>query len=431
MAYRQSLNDNLGVIYNAGNAFSTKVMTDLTFIFVWKPTDVSAQGLLRLMQAGPTAVGGFNPYSDGKIYYGAGAFFTASTASYTASDGWRIDVFRKTSAGTTIPRHSYYLYSEGVWHHTDMASTLPDATASPGFTTFKFWTYSATEKVHGSQAGVAIVSSQLSDGACVGLEKGIAEWVTRGYDFIVSHQESPNESTSLNVAPNLFGTGTGTASFSSFGEFGGAGFDWPQGYSNGGLPFYNPPAPWSYAKQAQGNGTASMFQQRATFKGTRNDAAGWTIGNQLSLPGNGSVTAVWFYPPDGFIGDFTWRLYYGDRTVSGPLIATGTILSANYDHAGGWQRFSISPVDVSAKNFMICYDAPGSGNGSYIYGPMDGDHFPNATFSPDSYIFMIKGCFASSHTRPDTDSNNVFGIDVEVTPPGISFDATKFLPFFQ
>jgi hypothetical protein len=433
MSYRQLVShNNQDVVISAGNAFSVKRMTDLTFIFVWNPSDVTPQGLLRLLNT--SSVGGFNPYSDGKIYMTVDSSFCASSASYTATDGWRIDVFRKVGTpGTTVPRHSYYLYDEGVWHHTDMASAVPDSTATPGFTELKFWMYSGTEYMHAKMAGAAIVNGRLTDGDCDGLEKGIPEWNARGFDLMIRHDESPNETSALNVPCPPFGPGIGTAAFSSFGEFGADGFDWPSGFFTGSLTKYNPPAPWSYSKDAMDVGSHSGFYQRMTFKGTRNDAVGWTLGNQFSMPSTAYISAVWFYPPDGFIGDFTWRIYSGYLDEGGSLLATGTVLSGDYDHDGGWQRFPITPVDISGINFMVAYDAPSSGNGSYIYTPMDNDHAPGSIFN-DGFLYVKSGCFASSHNRPDTGSSNWFGIDAEVVSgeipgPG-GYDPTQFFPYF-
>lgn len=433
MSYKQARAVNQGVFYTLGTDFASVKASECTWIFVWNPASLNPQGLFRVTHSG-TPGEGINPYSDGKIYYTLSGF-SASTATYTATDGWRVDVIRKSS-GSAKPRHSYYLYNEGVWHHSDFNDLMNDSTTT-GFDGLQLWAFNpgGAEVMDGRAAGACIVKSILSDSDCVGLEKGIPEWMTRGYPWMVSHQEAPNETTTLNVPAKPFGSAASASAFVSFGQFGAGGMTWPPGFAT---PFlstqYNPPAPWSYAKQAETAGVRSLFKQRLTFKGTRGDAAGWTLGNQMSLVGDGSITAIWWYPPDGFIGDFTWRIYQGDRTVSGPQLATGTVLSADYDHAGGWLRFPISPVDVSHLNFMVCYDAPGSGNGSYIYCPMDNDHLPpGANDLNDGVLYLNKGCFASSHTRPDTDSGNAFGIDVEITPPGggSSYNTRQFFPYFN
>src|SRR5262245_57556420 len=80
----------------------------ITFVIVWKPAAVAAQGLI-FVNDGPAGGGNslwsVNPFSDGNLYFGGNGFTTAG--SYTATDGWRIDAISKV-AGVAAPRYSSF-----------------------------------------------------------------------------------------------------------------------------------------------------------------------------------------------------------------------------------------------------------------------------------------------------------------------------------
>src|SRR5262245_47429422 len=103
----------------------------ITFVVVWKPAAVAAQGLI-FVNDGPGGGGNVlwsvNPYVDGVIYFGSSGF--SALGSYTATDGWRIDVISKAAGNSTV-RHSVYLFDSPGWSHTNYG-TVDDNTPGMG-----------------------------------------------------------------------------------------------------------------------------------------------------------------------------------------------------------------------------------------------------------------------------------------------------------
>jgi len=174
-------------------------------------------------------------------------------------------------------------------------------------------------------------------------------------------------------------------------------------------------------------GTDSVWKQTLTFSGSGNDAPHWVLGLGASLysPG-GSVSAIWFYPPPGSAGDYGWRIYQGHHDEGGPTLATGTIADGTYSNTGGWQRFPITPVDVTGINFIVGIFTSNTGANNYVYHPRD------SPIQPDDGIIVAQagGCFKDSDAHPNQLSTLFYGVDFEITTPsGETFRASQFFPF--
>ncbi len=128
MSRRLSASINEGITYSPG-ALAT-FHGPGTIIHMWRPLAVLAEGLFTALNTGSNTLN-VNPFSDGFIYYGitGHGFVNSTPATYTATDGWRIDVFRK-GVGNVNVRYSHYLFNAPGWVHTDqgnMADTTTDA----------------------------------------------------------------------------------------------------------------------------------------------------------------------------------------------------------------------------------------------------------------------------------------------------------------
>lgn len=175
--------------------------------------------------------------------------------------------------------------------------------------------------------------------------------------------------------------------------------------------------------------TDTVFKQTLTFPSSGSDAGNWTLGLGASLYVPGSITAIWFYPPPSSAGDYGWRIYEGHPLQAGGLLESGTITDGSYSNVGGWQRFGITPVDVTGINFTVALYTSAFGGDNYVYHPRD----TSDPFDDGIIVTQAGGCFkVAADAKPDQTSTLYYGVDFEVTlVDGSTFNASQFFPFFN
>lgn len=158
--------------------------------------------------------------------------------------------------------------------------------------------------------------------------------------------------------------------------------------------------------------TDTVWKQALTASGSGTDAPQWTLGLTASAYGDiGSctVSAIWWSPPAGATGTVGWRIYSGHVGEAHSLLASGNLPS--YTAAGGWQRFAITPQDVSGINFMVCLYT--SSHGDYAFKSSPG--FP----VDDGVLVSTESSFKeAADAAPDQHSALSYMIDFELTYGG-------------
>lgn len=152
--------------------------------------------------------------------------------------------------------------------------------------------------------------------------------------------------------------------------------------------------------------TATAFGLSLTESGHATDAPSWNLGFEAQIKKTGTLTAMYWSPPADASGTVGWRVYGGTVASPGSLLGSGTF--ASYVDAGGWQRFAIAPISVSALDrVMPCVRS--STNGDYAF---KSGVFPTTGTGFDT----TQGCFkAGSDAIPDTTTALLFMLDAELT----------------
>lgn len=147
-----------------------------TIMVLWRPTTVHEGWLLDAETGAGLHAFSINPYTDGAIWHTMVGF--RSTMTYTAGDGWRLDLWTKPT-GTVAVRGHTILLSGGGWTHTDYGSSA-DSTNVPT-THFRVGRhFTAGGALNGDIAAMAVIGADWSDVTIEGasLTTGIAQWLT-------------------------------------------------------------------------------------------------------------------------------------------------------------------------------------------------------------------------------------------------------------
>lgn len=147
----------------------------VTVITLWKPNSRVASGFITGYNASDAHVWNINPYSDGKLYFGASGF-TPTGATYDAGDGWRIDVLTHGTGGGVVTHHSY-LFSGGGWS-TEVLGTVGDSAAGP-CTYYLLGAFDDDEATDGWFGAIAVYTAELDTTAVTttGIESALANWM--------------------------------------------------------------------------------------------------------------------------------------------------------------------------------------------------------------------------------------------------------------
>jgi hypothetical protein len=145
-------------------------------VALWRPTTVHEGWLIDAENGAGGHAFSVNPYTDGVLWHTMVGFRT--TMTYTAGDGWRLDIWTKP-AGTGQVRGHSVLLSGGGWSHTDYGASDD----SPNIPTTHFRVgqhFAAGGALDGDLAAVAVVGANWSDAAieAANLETGLAQWMT-------------------------------------------------------------------------------------------------------------------------------------------------------------------------------------------------------------------------------------------------------------
>lgn len=147
-----------------------------SIVMLWRPTTVHEGWLIDAENGAGGHAFSINPYTDGKLWHTMVGIRT--TMTYTAADGWRLDVWTKP-AGTAQVRGHQLLLSGGGWAHADYGASgdspnIPTTHVRIG----RHFTSSGT--LNGDVAAVAIVGADWSDAAIEAgsLPTGLAQWMT-------------------------------------------------------------------------------------------------------------------------------------------------------------------------------------------------------------------------------------------------------------
>jgi hypothetical protein len=147
-----------------------------TIVVLWRPTTVHEGWLIDAENGAGGHAYSINPYSDGAIWHTMVGFRT--TMTYTAGDGWRLDLWTKAS-GTAPVRGHALLLSGGGWTHTDYVNSA-DSTNIPT-THFRVGRhFTSSGALNGDVAAIAVVGANWSDAtiAAASLTTGLAQWMT-------------------------------------------------------------------------------------------------------------------------------------------------------------------------------------------------------------------------------------------------------------
>lgn len=149
--------------------------TNATVAMLWRPLAVASMGLLGTQGTG--AVSSVNPFSDGLLYYtGGSSTFVASPYSYSAADGWRLDVVTCPTGTTATPRWHKYLYSSTGWTHADSSGTVSQASAG-SVTGVELGLVTAFGAIlNGRIAAIAVWTEALTDDQVATLHTGLSAW---------------------------------------------------------------------------------------------------------------------------------------------------------------------------------------------------------------------------------------------------------------
>jgi len=147
-----------------------------TVVILWRPTTVHEGWLLDAENGSGGHAYAINPYTDSHLWHTMVGF--RQTMAYTASDGWRLDLWTK-AAGTSQVRGHSLLLSGGSWVHADYG-TSDDSPHIPTTHIRVGRHFSASGQLNGDVAAIAVVGAEWSDGAMEAgaLTTGLAEWMT-------------------------------------------------------------------------------------------------------------------------------------------------------------------------------------------------------------------------------------------------------------
>lgn len=147
-----------------------------TIMILWRPTSVHEGWLIDAEDGSGGHAFSINPYTDGILWHTMVGIRT--TMTYTASDGWRLDLWTKPAGSAQVRGHTMLL-SGGGWSHADYGLS----TDSPNVPSTHFRVgrhFSAGGTLNGDLAAIAVVDADWSDGAIEAgsLETGLAAWMT-------------------------------------------------------------------------------------------------------------------------------------------------------------------------------------------------------------------------------------------------------------
>lgn len=147
-----------------------------TVMVLWRPTTVHEGWLIDAENGAGGHAFAINPYTDGAIWHTMVGF--RSTMTYTAGDGWRLDLWTKPT-GTAAVRGHTLLLSGGSWTHTDYG-TSADSTNVPT-THFRVGRhFAAGGALDGDIAAMAVIGANWGDVTieAASLSAGLAQWLT-------------------------------------------------------------------------------------------------------------------------------------------------------------------------------------------------------------------------------------------------------------
>jgi hypothetical protein len=145
-------------------------------VFLWRPTTVHEGWLIDAENGAGGHAFSINPYTDNRLWHTMVSF--RQTMTYSATDGWRLDIWTKP-AGTGQVRGHQLLLSGGGWSHADYGTSAD----SPNIPTTHFRIgrhFTSSGTLNGDVAAVAVVGANWSDSAieAANLETGLAQWMT-------------------------------------------------------------------------------------------------------------------------------------------------------------------------------------------------------------------------------------------------------------
>lgn len=147
-----------------------------TIVILWRPTSVHSGWLFQAADNTNTQTFALNPFSDGNLWHTIGGTFH-QTMPYTASDGWRLDLWTKPSGAGQVRGHTLLL-SGGGWAHADYGATPDVSTVVTKAVVGK--SYSAGDFLNADVAAMAVVGADWSDAAIEAgnLTTGLSAWET-------------------------------------------------------------------------------------------------------------------------------------------------------------------------------------------------------------------------------------------------------------
>jgi hypothetical protein len=147
-----------------------------TIMVLWRPTTVHEGWLIDAENGAGSHAFSINSYTDGFIWHTMVG--SRTTMTYTAVDGWRLDLWTKP-AGTAPVRGHTILLSGGGWTHTDYGTSAD----SPNIPTTHFRVgrhFTSSGALNGDLAAVAVIGANPSDATieAASLTTGLAQWLT-------------------------------------------------------------------------------------------------------------------------------------------------------------------------------------------------------------------------------------------------------------
>lgn len=147
-----------------------------TVMILWRPTTVHEGWLIDAENGAGSHAFSINPYTDGALWHTMVGF--RSTMTYTAGDGWRLDLWTKP-AGTAAVRGHTLLLAGGGWTHTDYGTSAD----SPNIPTTHFRVgrhFTSGGALNGDVAAVAVIGAAWPDVTieAASLATGLAQWIT-------------------------------------------------------------------------------------------------------------------------------------------------------------------------------------------------------------------------------------------------------------
>jgi len=153
--------------------------------------------------------------------------------------------------------------------------------------------------------------------------------------------------------------------------------------------------------------TDTVWKQAVTPTGSGIDAPGWTLGTEIQSHVGGSVTAIWWYPPDNAQGLVKWRIYAGAVGGGGVLLSSGDVGDVGSGYVNQiWNRIPVTATLVGA-GIIAC-----------LFTSVHGDYsFFNPGYPVDDGILRATqgGFRAGADGVPTDPSILTYAIDVEVT----------------